>query len=410
MASSRQNSSPDMDIRSVMSELLVRQPLEETGRTLTRAPHYSVVEVRVGGMEGSALKLEESALDLQDATPEDFGEVCSRIVEECRIHAALRHPNLVQFLGVFFPAGYTLPLIVGEHTPMSLSNALQRFQDLPDVLGRSMILDIARGLQYLHSLSPSQPHGSLSANSVMITTHFRAKINYLGVCNAVGEMIEDPEALELRDKEGGPDCKTDIYSFGELMIHLITRRRPRRAPSSFSSSLLHQIENVDTRSPFRGLILQCLQKDIVSRPTASELVDEIQTITMSDRLPIHDPGRLLSLLLQKPSTPSNGSPLTSSSIETKLKRLQTENTRLSAQLKVTQSELRHLRLQQSFYQDEEEEEEEEEEPIRETTRESYEGQKIKKPEGKDQSVQVEILQIHHKRVSKCSYSVQQAGY
>ena len=258
-----------MDIHNALGELLIRERIEETGKTLTRAPHYAMIEVSVGGLDCSALKIEESALQLQEATAEDFSEICSRIVDECRLHSTLRHPNLVQFLGVYFPSSNTVPLIVSEHVSMSLSNALQRFQDLPDVVGRSMVLDVARGLQYLHSLSPSQPHGNLSANSVMITTHFRAKINYLGICNAVGEMIEDPEALELRDKEGGYDCKTDIHSFGELTIHMITRKRPRRSPSSFSSSLIHQIENVDTRSPFRSLILQCIQKDALSRVTNS---------------------------------------------------------------------------------------------------------------------------------------------
>ena len=396
-----------MDIRNALDELLIRESIEDTGKTLTRAPHYSMIEVNVGGLDCSALKIEESALQLQEASTEDFSDICSRIVDECRLHSALRHPNLVQFLGVFFPSSNILPLIVSEHLSMSLSNALQRFQDLPDVVCRSMVLDVARGLQYLHSLSPSQPHGNLSANSVLITTNFRAKINYLGICNAVGEMIEDPEALELKDKEGGCDCKTDIHAFGELTVHMITRKRPRRSPSSFSSSLIHQIENVDTRSPFRSLILQCLQKEALSRPTAAELVDEIQAINMSDRLAIHDPGRLLSLLLQKPSTPCNGSPLiTSSSVESKMKRLQMDNTRLSAQLKVTQSELRHLRLQQTLLQDdEEEEEEEEEEPVRESANHSNGQQIVNKVETKDQAVQVEILQIHHKRVSECSHLV-----
>lgn len=399
MATSRPHSSPDMDLRSLLRDLLLSERVEETGKVLIRAPHYSMIEVTVGGtLESSAVKLEEAALELDESPAEEYAAICGRIADECRQHSSLRHPNVVQFLGLFFPATSTLPLVITEHMPMSLNDALQRFQDLPDMIGRSILLDAARGLQYIHSLTPSQPHGNISANSVMITANFRAKINYLGICNAVSEMIEDPEALELKEQDGvgAQSFKSDIYNFGELMVYVITRRRPRRTLTSLSSSLLHQIENVDTRSPFRRLIMQCLQKDLLSRPTASEIVEELQVITMTDRPTLQDPGRVLNLLLQKPSSPLNGSPM-NNSVDGKLKRLQIENSRLTAQLKVTQSELRHLRLQTSLLQDEEDEEEEEE--VVEEKVISPLHKSAKKVECKDQAVQVEILHTHKRRVS-----------
>ena len=86
----------------------------------------------------------------------------------------LSHPNLVQFLGVCFersPDGNRdIPILVMELLPMSLTQYLEKYDNIPRSIKNSILLDVSLGLLYLHNQSPPIAHRDLTANNVLLTS------------------------------------------------------------------------------------------------------------------------------------------------------------------------------------------------------------------------------------------------
>ena len=92
----------------------------------------------------------------------------------------LRHPNITQFMGVCFLPDCQLPVLVMEKLDGNLDDLLETVPNIPLVLKRSMLEDVARGLQYLHQRNPKIIHRDLTAKNVLLTSSFVAKITDLG--------------------------------------------------------------------------------------------------------------------------------------------------------------------------------------------------------------------------------------
>lgn len=91
--------------------------VKRTGKQLGVGSYGAVEELRVGGAVCAGKKLHETLLD-----PRDEGVKCmlERFATECQLMANLRHPNVVQFLGLCFLPGVTAPFLVMERMDTSL--------------------------------------------------------------------------------------------------------------------------------------------------------------------------------------------------------------------------------------------------------------------------------------------------
>jgi len=92
----------------------------------------------------------------------------------------MRHPHVVQFLGLCYLDGSTLPVLVMERMDSSLDELLEGAPSLPLALKRSLLADVVRGLLYLHSRNPPVVHRDLSSKNVLLTSSLVAKISDLG--------------------------------------------------------------------------------------------------------------------------------------------------------------------------------------------------------------------------------------
>ena len=402
MASSRPTSSPEAELRHWLQDLMLESSVEETGKDLKRTPTYCLAEVSVGGsLSAVAVKSNDRAEGhnghiAQRDEDEDHSDITARITDECHRYARLRHPNILQFLGVSFPQTSLLPVVVIERLDFTLSQCLSRFTKLPDYLRFSVLLDVAQGLHYMHDNSPPLAHGEIDASNIFLTSNLQAKLSYPPVYkiftnddifdNGGVTNTHPSSAFTGIAHNNGSNCKEDVFAYGELMTHIITHKKPRRVYGGHSPSLLQQMEHVDSSHTLRGLIMQCLQKDPVLRPSTGEIVQEMMMAIPNHKSPLQDPAQILNAILEQPQK-TNGSPK-GSPPSNKLKKLELENSRLTSQLKVTQSELRHLRMQQTLYgknnllnNDDDDDDEEE-------------------IEMKDCAVQVDILQDSYCRVSQ----------
>ena len=188
-----------------------------------------------------------------DGTVEDLPKAASEFVRECQLMSTLRHPNIVQFLGVAFFPGSRLPALVMERLLTSLHDLLapdtQPPQEAVRPLAFSMALkcsvlqDVARGLAYLHGQSPPIIHRDLSARNVLLNSGIVAKIADLGVARiaprmrAAATMTKGPGALiymppeafspATSNKEKSKyDASIDIFSLGVVTIFTIGETFP----------------------------------------------------------------------------------------------------------------------------------------------------------------------------------------
>ena len=98
-----------------------------------------------------------------------------RFQQECRLLAALRHPNVIQYLGTHTDPDSGLPVLVMELMDQNLTYYLEsRSPDLlPSHLQLNLSLDVTSALSYLHS--DTVFHRDLSSDNILLLGE-RAKI------------------------------------------------------------------------------------------------------------------------------------------------------------------------------------------------------------------------------------------
>ena len=159
-------------------------------------------------------------------------------LEPLQVMAEMRHPHVVQFLGLCFLEGSTMPVLVMERLDSSLDDLLESTPGLPLTLKRSLLVDIVRGLLYLHTRNPPVVHRDLSARNVLLTSSLVAKVSDLGNARIVnlqpgqlartltrlpGTMAYMPPEVFDEHSQYGP--RLDIFSFGHLTLFTLTQVR-----------------------------------------------------------------------------------------------------------------------------------------------------------------------------------------
>ena len=123
-----------------------------------------------------------------------------------------------------------------ERMQESLTLVVEKYPKIPMYVKLSMLLDVSRGLWYLHTHHPPIVHRDLSPNNVLLTSQFVAKISDLGVAKVIQADSKKtktqvpgtvdfmpPEAL-LETSEYGPPL--DIFSYGGVILHVMNQEWP----------------------------------------------------------------------------------------------------------------------------------------------------------------------------------------
>ena len=115
-------------------------------------------------------KLKRGFTRLIDPQNERADYTLQKYGEECRLLSSLNHPNSVKFLGIkiyFLKAqsdyAPSLPVLVMERLDRSFDDLLENTPNIPLAQKCSILQDVARGLDYLHSHSPVIIHRDLTA-------------------------------------------------------------------------------------------------------------------------------------------------------------------------------------------------------------------------------------------------------
>ena len=280
--------------RAIESALELRRELAHVGRdTSSRDTPPSLpgflVESRVGGGALSSVYAAwDEALRRRVAIKVIRGGFVtpSRIVDEARKAAALRHPNIVTVHSIAEgPSGTAIVMELIDGVPLDKAASNLPFREKARLFEK-----VARALAAAHE--KGLVHRDLKPANVLVGADLEPKILDFGL--AVWErdrsvpsgefqgtiLFASPEQAAL-SSEIGP--ASDVFSFGTVMYLLLTGRAPfeGRAPSD----LLDKIRaaeppfprTIEERVPedLQAIALACLARDPAARPTARDVADDL---------------------------------------------------------------------------------------------------------------------------------------
>ena len=284
------------------------EAVEHTGKELGRGAYGVVVELKVYGLRCAGKRIHEEFFTT--VTPETRQDIHSRFVEECLRLSCLRHPNIVQLLGVHETSS-EMPLLVMEYLPLTLSKCVEKNPKIPSCLKYSILLDVALGLVYLHCQSPPLIHRDLTANNVLLTSGMKAKIADLGMAK-IAQLNPAQISATMTKCPGTPaymppealsdkpayDTSLDSFSFGNLVLHTVLQQWPLPLPilqggdNPRDPNHLKPRSEVERRAPYikqmgeahplNDLTVQCLQNYPKHRPIAAKILEELKRVAASD--------------------------------------------------------------------------------------------------------------------------------
>ncbi|KAJ7018999.1 kinase-like domain-containing protein [Mycena alexandri] len=216
---------------------------------------------------------------------------------EALIWRQLSHPNLLPFYGLYY-FQRRLCLVSPWMDNGHIRAFLKKKMYCTDCL-LSLILDVARGLEYLHS--KGVVHGDLKGDNIFVTASCRACLADFGFASIRTSMASIQFTNSSQHAQGGTaryqapelhrggqnDHLTDIYAFACLVYELLTGKapfpelnndvavamtvieggRPSRPSSCSGTSSLDALWN---------LLQNCWEEKPENRPTASQLVERLK--------------------------------------------------------------------------------------------------------------------------------------
>ena len=238
--------------------------------------------------------------------------IMRRFQQECSFLSAIRHPNIVQYLGSYQDPETQLPVLLMELMDDSLTHFLERFQEsLPYHIQVNICHDIALALAYLHSNAIL--HRDLSSNNVLlIGAGNRAKVTDFGMAKlfsmnrtTMTPLTMCPGTLAYMSPEALDDppvytSKLDTFSFGVLGIQIITREFPNPGPRmkkvrdprfpigiqvpvpDTERRKLH-IDLINPTHPLRPIAIDCLSYSEEDRPSAQDLCHRLAALKQASQ-------------------------------------------------------------------------------------------------------------------------------
>ncbi|KDQ14167.1 hypothetical protein BOTBODRAFT_32952 [Botryobasidium botryosum FD-172 SS1] len=228
-----------------------------------------------------------------------------RTLREMEMWKTLHHPNILPFIG-----SVTLDSKLYLVSPwMSNGNAAEYINRHPDVNRVAILLQVARGLRYLHARTPPVVHGDIKAANVLISQNGGVRIADFGLSrwaingssngnsdtwrSAGNPRWQAPELLEDSDDGEIPrrTTESDIFAFGRFMIEIYTGELPfpylsdLRVIVTLVKGTLLPDRPMEPEVVSRGLndnawliIMDCCREEPFRRLTVQELILRLKSL------------------------------------------------------------------------------------------------------------------------------------
>ena len=276
-------------------------------QSLGSGSYGGVCKAKCDGLPCAAKIMHPTLFDLHDTGAVSY---LRKFHEECHLLSLARHPNVVQYLATCYDPDTRLPVLLMEICDESLTAFLERSPGpLSYHIELNICHDIALALVYLHS--NGLIHRDLTGNNVLMIAGPRAKITDFGMSKLASVnprmtaltlcpgnvLYMSPEAL---DEAKTYSAKLDVFSFGVIVIQILTRQFPNptdRFRLVYSSEFGQEVRVLvpeterreahlklipDTHS-LKPLALQCLKKKENERPSAVQLSERLSELKQSSQ-------------------------------------------------------------------------------------------------------------------------------
>jgi serine/threonine protein kinase len=253
------------------------EDVRRTGQKLGSGAFGIVEELKVGGTLSAGKKLHAALLDAQN---QGTDRMIKRFISECKLMSRLRHPHIVQFMGLCMFSESEHPVLVMEKLDVNLEYVLDTYNNVPLPLMIRIFKDIIKGLIYLHSQKPAPIiHRDLTARNVLIIkASMSAKIADLGNALMVDPVklsttlsqtpgtlpYMPPEALQFKPTY---DSMLDMFSFGHLALYAVVQEYPGDLlPATYTNPLTEEVKGrseVERRDKYIRMLYSKLTEDHV---------------------------------------------------------------------------------------------------------------------------------------------------
>ncbi|KAG8968348.1 hypothetical protein FRC05_001572 [Tulasnella sp. 425] len=162
----------------------------------------------------------------------------NRIEMEASVWKMLRHPRILQFLGIY-RIGEDVYLV----SPFAENGSLPGFlKARPDVDRKRLVIEIAEGLAYLHQCGII--HGDLKGNNILISGEENILLCDFGLAKHVTSRTstslrgtgsipwQSPELLRDASRR---TFQSDVYAFGITVSEVLSRNEPYAHHSGIAS-------------------------------------------------------------------------------------------------------------------------------------------------------------------------------
>ncbi|OMO49323.1 hypothetical protein CCACVL1_31072 [Corchorus capsularis] len=147
---------------------------------------------------------------------------------------AMDHQNLVPLRAYYFSRDEKL--LVYDYMPMGSLSALLHGNKgagrtpLNWDIRSGIALGAARGIEYLHSQGANISHGNIKSSNILLNKSYEARVSDFGLAHLVGpsstpNRVAGYRAPEVTDPRKVSQ-KADVYSFGVLLLELLTGKAP----------------------------------------------------------------------------------------------------------------------------------------------------------------------------------------
>ncbi|MED6159529.1 hypothetical protein PIB30_043101 [Stylosanthes scabra] len=221
---------------------------------------------------------------------QDFSsDAVAQFKSEVEIMLRLRHPNIVLFMGAITRPPHLS--ILTEFLPRGnlyglLRNPKFQFNDKRRL---RMAVDVAKGMNYLHTSHPPIVHRDLKSPNLLVSKHWVLKVCDFGLSrmkhhtflssNSYAGTAEWMAPEVLRNELANEKC--DVYSFGVILWELASTMIPWQGLNQmqvvgavgFQNRRLEIPDDVDPE--VAQIIRDCWQMDPQLRPSFSELLPRL---------------------------------------------------------------------------------------------------------------------------------------